>query len=215
MAVDETRAKEAVRAFLVAIGEDPDRPGLVETPNRVARAAREILGGYDENPAEHLRKQFQESDNEEMVIVRDPVLLVLRAPYPAVHRACARRLYLAGWSDHRSVEDRTMRERLCPPPAAAGASDRRDRRCPDGRARPPGRARCVGGGAYVHDDAGRSKRRCDYNDVCCAGHLPHGHQDARGGAPPARLVEGGPAGDWKRWETRRVGGFPCAIASMS
>lgn len=71
MAVDETRAKEAVRAFLVAIGEDPDRPGLVETPNRVARAAREILGGYDENPVEHLRKQFQESDNEEMVIVRD------------------------------------------------------------------------------------------------------------------------------------------------
>lgn len=71
MAVDKERAQAAIREFLIAVGEDPDRPGLVETPDRVARAAAEILGGYDEDPAAHLRKQFQEGDNEEMVIVRD------------------------------------------------------------------------------------------------------------------------------------------------
>lgn len=71
MAVDRQRAEEAIRAFLSAIGEDPDRPGLIETPDRVARAAAELVGGYDEDPASHLRKQFQETDSEELVIVRD------------------------------------------------------------------------------------------------------------------------------------------------
>lgn len=71
MAVDLERAQAAMREFLLAVGEDPDRPGLVETPDRVARAATELLGGYDEQPAHHLRKQFQETDNEEMVVVRD------------------------------------------------------------------------------------------------------------------------------------------------
>ncbi len=71
MSVDRARAEAAIRDFLIALGEDPDRPGLAETPNRVARAAEEILRGYDENPACHLRKQFQEGDIEEMVIVRD------------------------------------------------------------------------------------------------------------------------------------------------
>lgn len=71
MAVDNARAQAAIREFLLAVGEDPDRPGLLETPDRVARAAQEILGGYDEEPAHHLRKQFHESGNEETVVVRD------------------------------------------------------------------------------------------------------------------------------------------------
>ena len=71
MAIDKARAEAAVRELLIAMGEDPDRPGLAETPDRVARAAAELFAGYDEDPASHLRKQFQESDNEEMVIVRD------------------------------------------------------------------------------------------------------------------------------------------------
>lgn len=71
MAIDKARAEAAIREFLIAVGEDPDRPGLLETPDRVARAAQEVLGGYDEDPSLHLRKQFHENDNEEMVIVRD------------------------------------------------------------------------------------------------------------------------------------------------
>lgn len=71
MSVDSERARAAVREFLLAVGEEPDRPGLVETPDRVARAAQELLSGYDEDPARHLRKQFHESDSDEMVVVRD------------------------------------------------------------------------------------------------------------------------------------------------
>ena len=71
MAIDRERAQNAIREFLIAVGEDPDRPGLVETPDRVARAAEEILGGYDDEPEHHLRKQFHEVESEDMVIVRD------------------------------------------------------------------------------------------------------------------------------------------------
>lgn len=69
--IDKPRAEAAVREFLLAIGEDPDREGLRGTPERVARAAEELFGGMQEDPAAHLRRQFQEDQNQEMVVVRD------------------------------------------------------------------------------------------------------------------------------------------------
>ena len=69
--LDIPRAEAAIREFLYAIGEDPDREGLLETPSRVARACNEIFAGLQEDPSTHLQKQFHEADHEEMVIVRD------------------------------------------------------------------------------------------------------------------------------------------------
>ena len=69
--LDMPRAEAAIREFLYAIGEDPDREGLLETPSRVARACTEIFAGLQEDPSVHLLKQFHEADHEEMVIVRD------------------------------------------------------------------------------------------------------------------------------------------------
>ena len=69
--IDKARIEAAVREFLIAIGEDPDREGLQGTPDRVARACEEIFGGMQEDPGIYLRKQFHEPGNEEMVIVRD------------------------------------------------------------------------------------------------------------------------------------------------
>lgn len=69
--LDQERVKAAVKEFLLAIGEDPEREGLLDTPDRVARACVELFGGMQENPAAHLRKQFHEEGNKEMVIVRD------------------------------------------------------------------------------------------------------------------------------------------------
>jgi GTP cyclohydrolase I len=60
-----------VREFLLAIGEDPDRPGLEETPARVARAAQELFAGMREDPAAHLKKQFLEPEAHGLVVVRD------------------------------------------------------------------------------------------------------------------------------------------------
>lgn len=69
--MDKPRAEAAVREFLYAIGEDPDREGLLGTPDRVARAAAEILQGMWDDPAAPLERQFHEDHNEDMVIVKD------------------------------------------------------------------------------------------------------------------------------------------------
>lgn len=70
-AIDKSRVEAAVREFLFAIGEDPDREGLLDTPDRIARACEEIFGGCQEDPSLHLMKQFHEPGNEDMVIVKD------------------------------------------------------------------------------------------------------------------------------------------------
>ncbi len=67
--VDEARIEAAVREILIAVGEDPNRNGLLETPARVARSYSEMLAGYGEDPGRHLKRQF-EVDHEEMVMVR-------------------------------------------------------------------------------------------------------------------------------------------------
>jgi GTP cyclohydrolase I len=68
--VDRERIARAVREILVAIGEDPERDGLLDTPDRVARMYEEICSGLREDPSMHLRKVF-EADHDEMVMVRD------------------------------------------------------------------------------------------------------------------------------------------------
>ncbi|KRE56472.1 GTP cyclohydrolase I FolE [Phycicoccus sp. Soil748] len=68
--VDHARAEAAVRELLLAIGEDPDRDGLVETPARVARAYGEFFAGLRIDAAEVLSKTF-EIAHEEMILVRD------------------------------------------------------------------------------------------------------------------------------------------------
>jgi GTP cyclohydrolase IA len=68
--VDQPRIRAAVREILIAVGEDPDRDGLLETPARVARMYAEIFAGLHADPRIHLRKTF-EVDHEEMVLQRD------------------------------------------------------------------------------------------------------------------------------------------------
>ncbi len=68
--VDQTRIARAVREILAAIGENPDREGLRETPSRVARMYVEMFGGLHEDPRRHLQKFFTEKCDE-VVLVRD------------------------------------------------------------------------------------------------------------------------------------------------
>jgi len=68
--VDLKRIEAAVREILIAIGEDPEREGLKNTPGRVARAYAELFAGLRVDPAEILKTTFAE-DHEEMVVVRD------------------------------------------------------------------------------------------------------------------------------------------------
>ncbi|MFJ3922841.1 GTP cyclohydrolase I FolE [Streptomyces sp. NPDC090022] len=67
---DEKRAEAAVRELLIAVGEDPDREGLLETPARVARAYKEIFAGLYQRPEEVLTTTF-DLGHDEMVLVKD------------------------------------------------------------------------------------------------------------------------------------------------
>ncbi|BDD72960.1 GTP cyclohydrolase I FolE [Streptomyces violaceoruber] len=67
---DEKRAENAVRELLIAVGEDPDREGLRETPARVARAYREIFAGLWQEPEDVLTTTF-DLGHDEMVLVKD------------------------------------------------------------------------------------------------------------------------------------------------
>lgn len=68
--VDMPRIERAVREILAAVGEDPDREGLLETPARVARMYAELFSGLHDDPRVHLKKFFTE-EYDEMVLVRD------------------------------------------------------------------------------------------------------------------------------------------------
>ncbi len=68
--MDLERIQSAVRDILIAVGEDPDREGLRETPGRVARVYQELFSGLHKDPAEHLSAAFTEC-YDELVVLRD------------------------------------------------------------------------------------------------------------------------------------------------
>ncbi len=68
--MNREKIEKAVRDILEAIGENPDREGLIETPKRVARMYEEVFSGLSEDAHTHL-KLFNEPGNDEMVVVRD------------------------------------------------------------------------------------------------------------------------------------------------
>ena len=70
MSVDIQRIERAVAELLAAVGEDPYRDGLQQTPRRVAHMYEELFAGLDEDPADHLEVTFA-ADHDEMVMVRD------------------------------------------------------------------------------------------------------------------------------------------------
>ncbi|AMV30283.1 GTP cyclohydrolase 1 [Gemmata sp. SH-PL17] len=70
LTVDHERLRHAVREILIAVGENPDREGLLETPDRVARMYAEIFSGLRTDPAIYLQKTFTQK-HDEMVLVKD------------------------------------------------------------------------------------------------------------------------------------------------
>ncbi|MCM3566782.1 GTP cyclohydrolase I FolE [Neobacillus mesonae] len=68
--VNRAQIEEAVRLILEAIGEDPNREGLLDTPKRVAKMYEEVFSGLNEDPKHHFDTIFSE-DHEELVLVKD------------------------------------------------------------------------------------------------------------------------------------------------
>lgn len=69
--MDKPSVEHAVRDILIAIGEDPDREGLVGTPRRIAEMYEEIFSGLQQDPSELLEVGFDDEDHHEMVVVKD------------------------------------------------------------------------------------------------------------------------------------------------
>ena len=95
-----------IKELLIGIGEDPDREGLIKTPERVARAWGELAGGYRQDPGTMVRGALFEAEGKEMIVVNDidfysmcehHMLPFLRQGARGLH---SRR------QDRRSVEDR-------------------------------------------------------------------------------------------------------------
>ena len=68
--IDQERIARAIREIIEAIGEEPGRDGLIETPERIGRMYAELFSGIHQDPQEVLRRGFQE-DHKEMVILKD------------------------------------------------------------------------------------------------------------------------------------------------
>lgn len=66
--IDQERIRRAIREILLAVGEDPDREGLRETPDRVARMYAEVFQGLHQDPKEHLKKLFTQQYDEMVTI---------------------------------------------------------------------------------------------------------------------------------------------------
>ena len=126
--MDLPRIEAAVREILLAIGEDPDRDGLRNTPNRVARMYAEVFSGLHEDPTEHLTVTF-EAEHDEMVMVRDiPLQSVCEHHLIPFIGHGARRVHPGRRrSDHRAVEARPAGRGAQPQAAGAGEAHGADR----------------------------------------------------------------------------------------
>ncbi|MCH9022248.1 MAG: GTP cyclohydrolase I FolE [Planctomycetes bacterium] len=69
--IDHPRIEKAVREILLAVGEDPDREGLADTPRRVARMYAELFSGLSEDPRKHVNKFFTEEKYDEIILLKD------------------------------------------------------------------------------------------------------------------------------------------------
>ncbi len=68
--IDETKIKKAVRMIIEAIGENPDREGLLQTPDRIARMYKEVFEGLNQDPEKHLSKMFT-LESDDIVLEKD------------------------------------------------------------------------------------------------------------------------------------------------
>lgn len=98
--INTPQIEEAIRLLLEAVGEDPNREGLLDTPKRVAKMYEEVFSGLTIDPKEYFETIFHE-DHEELVLVKDIPLLHVRASLSPFLREGACCLYperrKSGW----------------------------------------------------------------------------------------------------------------------
>ena len=144
--IDKEKVEAGVRLILEGIGEDVNREGLLETPDRIARMYEEIFGGMDMDAAEPLKKRFHASNNE-MVVEKDITFYST-----CEHHMLPRCLY-SKWRSSRHQQAGKNCGNLCKTASDSGAAYGTGGRCTDGAVKAEGGHGHDGSRAYVYDDA--------------------------------------------------------------
>ncbi len=167
---DQPRAEAAVRELLIAVGEDPDRPGLLDTPARVARSYREIFAGLYTDPDTALNTTFDEG-HQELVLVRDIPMFSTCEHHLVSFHGVAHVGYIPGKSGKVTGLSKLARvvDMYAKRPPGAGTLDQPDRRRVDAQARPARCDRRDRGRAPVHGHARDSQAGCKHHHLRGAG----------------------------------------------
>ena len=100
--VDYEKMEQAVTMILEAIGEDPEREGLIETPKRVAKMYAEMFEGLNKDPREYFKTVFNEN-HDEVVLVKDiPFHSMCEHHLVPFYRSCTYRLHTSEWCCRRT-----------------------------------------------------------------------------------------------------------------
>ena len=178
-AVDQQRIQRAVREILLAVGEDPDREGLRETPARVARMYAELFGGLHVDPRQHLKKFFTETCDE-VVLVRDISFNSMCEHHMLPFMGTAHVAYLPQQARGRPEQAGPGRGGSRPPPAGPGTHDRANRQYAGRGIARQGRGRGDRGGAHLHDHSRRAQARLRLRHLGHEGLFPQQIVDACG-----------------------------------
>ncbi len=172
-------AEEAVRTLIRWAGDNPEREGLLGTPDRVVRSYLEFFAGYEEDPSEILKRTFEEVEGyDEVVVLRD-----IRVESYCEHHMVPiiGRVHIGYLPDKRVVGISKLArvvDLLRQAPADPGEAHRPDRQHAAGGAAAARRRRGDGGGAPVHDHARRAQIGRRHGDQPHAGRLPRQWRDA-------------------------------------
>ena len=167
--MDFDAIKKAIFEVIKAVGEDPEREGLSNTPDRVSRMYAELLSGYNTDPEKIINGALFNINYDEMVLVRDIEFYWARPCGISPER-----------ESDRSFQDPAHCGYVRAPPAGAGKDDTPDRGSDPANAGTAWRG-CRGrSGAYVFDDARREEAQCAHDDLCHARCLPRQPGDTTG-----------------------------------
>ncbi len=164
---DPKKIEAGVRLMLEGMGEDPDREGLLKTPERVADFYRELTEGMWQDPKEHIVPLPGDS-HDEMVLVKDISIASVCEHHLAPFVGKCHIAYIPkGGRIVGLSKARPDRRDLCPATAGAGASNPTDRQYAFRRTRTAGRYGRHRSGTHLHDPSWSQEARCDNGNFRC------------------------------------------------
>jgi hypothetical protein len=169
-----------IRELIEAVGEDPEREGLKNTPDRVARMYTELLSGYTAEPERIINGALFDITYDEMVIVRDIEFYSLCEHHMLPFIGRAHIAYIPAGKVIGLVQNSAHRGYVRPPFANSGTHDAPDRGFCSKRSQAARRGSCRRGDAHVRDDARRKKTRRAHDHLRHARSLPRELGDAAG-----------------------------------